>query len=314
MLVLVENIMIDIQKIETFLYAAENSSLSEAAKQLHLSQPAVSHQIKLLEQELGEKLFIRTNTGLKMTEAGQLLLPWARRLLHDMDDLKEMMASLQEMVVGELRIVCSTSIGKYVLPQLASRFCLRYPGIKVCILTCRPEDTALKLLEGATHLGIVSTEISDKGLESQEFFRDTIELVVPTNHRWAERSSIEPADIIREPLFLREETSGTRWIMLSELSKFDISLEDLNIFMEIGNAEGIMEAVSAGYGVSFISDLASRHHRELGRVVSLPVDGLNMQRTTYMVRKRISAPHRPRDVFWGFIHAPENQDLLRNPA
>ena len=92
--------MIDIQKIETFLYAAENSSLSEAAKQLHLSQPAVSHQIKLLEQELGEKLFIRTNTGLKITEAGQLLLPWARRLLHDMDDLKDMMASLQDMGVA----------------------------------------------------------------------------------------------------------------------------------------------------------------------------------------------------------------------
>jgi DNA-binding transcriptional LysR family regulator len=148
-------------------------------------------------------------------------------------------------------------------------------------------------------------------VESQEFFRDTIELIVPANHRWAGRSSIEPAELIREPLLLREETSGTRWVMLAELSKFDISLEDLNVFLDIGSAEGIMEAIANGYGVSFVSELASRHLRELGRVKSVLVNGLNMQRTIYMVRKRISAPHRPRDVFWGFIHAPENKDLLR---
>lgn len=306
--------MIDIQKIETFICAAENLSLSEAAKQLHLSQPAVSHQIKLLEQELGVCLFIRSNTGLDMTEAGQLLLPWARHLLHNMDDIEDMMASLQEATAGELRIVYSTAIGKYILPQLATRFCLLYPKIKVRILACNPETIVLNLLDGEAHLGIVSTQVNDQRLESQEFFRDTIGLIAPANHPWAGRRSIEPSDIVREPLFIREESSGTRWAMLAELSKFDISLEDLNVFMEIGNAEGIVEAISTGYGVSFVSCLASRRLRELGRVVSVPVDGLNMHRTTYMMRKRISTPHRPRDVFWGFIHAPENADLLDMPV
>ena len=110
--------MVDIQKIQTFLCAAETSSLSEAAKQLHLTQPAVSHQIKLLEQELGTKLFVRSSIGLKMTEDGELLMPWARRLLHDMDDLKDMMSSTEEVFAGELRIMCSTCVGKYILPQL----------------------------------------------------------------------------------------------------------------------------------------------------------------------------------------------------
>lgn len=303
--------MVDIQRIQTFLCAAESSSLTEAAKQLHLTQPAVSHQIKLLEQELGVKLFTRGSGGLKMTEAGELLLPWARRLLHDVDDMKDMMSSTQDVFAGELRIMCSTCIGKYLLPQLAARFCRRYPKIKVRILACGPERTALRLLEGDAHLGIVSHETNDKGIESQEFFEDKIELVIPANHRWAGRSSIEPSEIVREPFLLREETSGTRWVMLAELSKFDIHLEDLNIFMEIGNAEGIMEAVSHGHGISFVSELASSHLRELGRVVRMPVDGLNIKRTIYMVRKRISAPHRPRDVFWSFVHAPENAELLR---
>jgi len=306
--------MIDTQKIETFICAAENLSLTEAAKQLHLSQPAVSHQIKLLEQELGVSLFTRSSAGLHMTEAGQILLPWARRLLHNMDDMEDMMASLQEVAAGELHIVYSTAIGKYILPQLATRFCLLYPKIKVRILASNPKNIVLDLLDGAAHLGIVSTQVNDPRLESQEFYRDTIGLIVPANHPWAARASIEPADIVHEPLFIREETSGTRWAMLSELSKFDISLEDLNVFMEIGNAEGIVEAISTGYGVSFVSCLASRHLRELGRVVSVGVDGLNMHRTTYMVRKQISPPHRPRDVFWGFIHAPENADILALPV
>jgi len=306
--------VIDIQKIETFICAAENLNLSEAAKQLHLSQPAASHQIKLLEQELGVTLFMRSNTGLSITEAGQILLPWARNLLHDMDDLEDMMASLQDVVAGELHIACSTSSGKYVLPKLATRFCLLYPKIKLHIQVCKPDTIIPSLLEGNMHLGIVSMEVNDRGLESQEFFRDAIDLIVPADHPWATQMSIEPADVVREPLFVREETSGTRWVMLSELSKFDISLEDLNIFMEIGSAEGIGEAVSTGYGISFVSRLASWRLRELGRIVSVPVEGLNMQRITYMVRKRISSPHRLRDVFWGFIHAPENEDLLNLAA
>jgi DNA-binding transcriptional LysR family regulator len=303
--------MIDLKRIETFLCAAETSSLSEAAKQLHLSQPAVSHQIKLLEHELGNALFTRTNTGLQLTEAGRLLLPWARRLLHDTNDLKDMMTSLQNEIVGELRIACSTTAGKYILPQMAARFCQRYLGIKVRILACGPENTALKLLEGEAHIGVISTENAEPSLESQEFFRDTIGLIAPANHRWAMRKSIAPEEILEEKIIMREETSGTRKVVLTELAKYDISLDDLNVFLELGNAEAIVHTVAAGYGISFVSTLASACPLEQGNVVDIHVNGLNLQRKVFMVRKRISGPHRPRDVFWSFIHDPSNADLLR---
>jgi DNA-binding transcriptional LysR family regulator len=174
--------MIDLQKIKTFLSAADHLSISEAAKHLHLSQPAVSHQIKLLEEELGNALFIRSNTGLLLTDAGRLLLPWARRLVHDTHDLKEMMSSMQNEILGELRIACSTTAGKYILPQMAARFSQRYPGIKVRILACGPEHAALKLLEGDAHVSVISTENADPNLEAQEFFRDTISLIVSPSH------------------------------------------------------------------------------------------------------------------------------------
>lgn len=303
--------MIDINKIETFLRAAENSSLSEAAKQLHVSQPTASHQIKMLEQDLKVTLFVRTSTGLQLTEAGRLLLPWARRLLHDTNDLKDMMNSLQNDIVGELRIACSTTAGKYILPQMAARFSLRYPGIKVKILACGPEHAAVKLLDDEAHLSVVSSENNDHSLEAQEFFQDKITLIVPSNHVWVKRNKIMPDEILDEKIILREETSGTRKVMLTQLAKFDISLDDLNIFLELGNAEAIVHTVAAGYGISFVSSLASASQVRLKNVHEVKVEGLKLQRRVYMIRKRICPPHRPRDVFWGFIHDPANADILK---
>ena len=114
--------MIDLIKIETFLHAAETLNFSETAKQLHMSQPSVSHQIKTLEKEMGVTLFERSGGRLHLTEAGRILLPWARRLLHDMNNMQEMMSSLEEEVVGDLYIACSTTAGKYILPQTPGLF------------------------------------------------------------------------------------------------------------------------------------------------------------------------------------------------
>lgn len=305
--------MIDLAKLKTFLRAAESLSFSETAKQLHLSQPTVSNQIKLLERELGVDLFTRTNTGLLLTEGGRLLLPWARRLLHDSNTMQAMMASIQGDVLGELRVACSTTAGKYVLPQMAARFCQRYPGVKARILACTSEDVTLRLLEGEAHIGVMSREISDTGLESQQFFRDTITLIIPYNHHWAMRKVIEPSELLEEPIIMREETSGTRRVVLSELAKYDIGLNDLSIFMELGNAEAIVRTVAAGYGIAFVSNLASACPLERGNVLEVDVEGLHLKRTIYMARKAGSSPHRPRDAFWSFIHAPENVDLIRLP-
>lgn len=305
--------MVDIDKLETFMMAAETLSFSETAKRLHLSQPTISHQIKTLEKNMGVVLFIRANTGLELTEAGRLLLPWAHRLLHDTNNMQSMMASLQSDVVGELRISCSTTAGKYVLPQLAARFCRQYPGVKVRILSCTPEDVTVKLLGGDVHIGVLSHEILAKELESQEFFHDTIKLIVPPDHRWAFRRAVEPGELLQEPIIIREETSGTRKVVLSELSKFDIGLDDLTVFMELGNAEAIVRTVAAGYGIAFVSRLATACPLERGNVVELDVQGLNLNRTIYMARNPGSNSHRPQDAFWGFIHAPENADLIHLP-
>jgi DNA-binding transcriptional LysR family regulator len=303
--------MIEPEQLNIFLRAAETLNFSETAKQLHVSQPTVSKRIQDLERDLRVTLFERSPGGLRLTDAGKTLQPWARKLIHNVNSLEEMMASLQTDVSGNLSIACSTTAGKYVLPQLAARFRHRYPRIRVSILSCTSENVTLRLLEGEAHLGVVSREISQSGLESQEFFEDVITLIVPSDHPWVYHDMVKPEDLIDEPIIIREPTSGTRRVMLEALAKHDITLDDLNIFLELGNAEAIVRMVSEGYGISFVSTLATSCPLERGNVIDLPVEDFDLRRKIYMVRKSLDIPHRPQEAFWSFVHDPSNDDLYQ---
>ncbi len=303
--------MVELTKLEAFIYAAENLSFSKAAKHLHLTQPTISHRIKMLEQELGSELFDRSGHTLRLTEAGRLLLPWAHKLIHQSLEMQEMMTSLQQKIVGELRIACSTTAGKYILPQLAARFRQRYPAVQVKILGCTPEHVIPRLLEGAANLAVVSSyDLCDEEFECQEFFTDHIALIAPVNHPWALRQMIEPETLLSEPMLMREPNSGTRRVLLTELARHDISLDDLNVFLELGNAEAIVRTVEAGYGVAFVSTVAASWAAAQGKVVFVPIAGFELKRMVYMIRRSLEKPNRPQEAFWSFVHHPSNVDLL----
>lgn len=304
--------MINLTKLMAFIYAAESLSFSEAARQLHLTQPTVSHHIKMLERTLGVELFTRSGHTLKLTEAGRLLLPFAHKLVHQAGEVQEMMSSLQEKIVGHLRIACSATAAKYILPQLAGRFCQRFPGTTVSILACTPQHVVPRLLEGEANLAVVSGyDLCSTGLECQEFFLDRINLIVPAAHPWAMRQSVEPADLLEERMIMREPTSGTRRVLLRELARHDITFSDLSINLELGNAEAIVRTVEAGYGVSLVSALAADWALRLGRVAAVPVAGLELRSMVYMMRRSLESPGRPQEVFWSYVHDPSNADLLR---
>lgn len=303
--------MIETMKLQAFLHSAETLSFTKAAEQLHVTQPTISHHIKSLESDLGVDLFDRSGAGLKLTEAGRLLLPRARKLLRGAIEVQQIMDSLQQKIVGDLRIACSTTAGKYILPLLSARFCERHPGVRVTILACTPELVFEELTGGEANLGVVSHEATEEGVESQEFFDDFITLIVPGDHPWAEGEEILPEDLLEEPIILRHAPSGTRQVMLEGLASFDIGLDDLNVLLQMGNAEAIVHTVAAGYGVSFVSRLAADYPLERGHVAAVPVRGLELRRTIHMVRMAMETPTRPMEVFWRFVHDPANADLLR---
>jgi len=303
--------MIDLTKLQAFLYAAESLSFSEAAKQLHLSQPTISHHIKSLEQELGVELFTRSGSGLKLTDAGRLLMSQAGKLLREANAVEQMMDSLQEKIAGQITIACSTTTGKYVLPQVAARFHKQHPGVKISILACTQENVVPRLMKEEADLGVVSYDVCGGEVECQEFFQDHIILIVPADHPWAARQHIEPSELLKIPFIIREPTSGTRKVMLAELGKHGIGLEEMDIFLEVGNAEAIVKTVEAGFGVSFVSRFAAGWALDRGTVVEVPVAGFDLRRKLYMVRNKMQTTHRAVEAFWGFVHDPANADVLR---
>ena len=302
--------MIDLTKLQTFLLVAEYSNFTTAAKHLNLTQPTVSHHIGALEQGLSVELFDRSGADIKLTEAGRLLLPRARKLLNESVEIGQIMGSLDQHIAGHIRIACSTTSGKYILPQLAGRFHIQNPGVSLSILRCAPEHVALRLLDAEANLGVVSSEVCGGNIECQELFIDHIALIAPANHPWSLRQQIEPIELLEAPFIIRESTSGTLRVMLSELNKNDISIDDMDVFLEIGNSEAIVRTVEAGFGVSFVSRLAANWALTQKSVVEIPVAGFDLRRTVYMVRQAHQAANRAVEVFWRFIHDPTNIDLL----
>lgn len=306
--------MLDIDKLNVFIHVTNNLSFTDAAKNLHISQPTVSKNIRDLEREMGVQLFDRSGARPRLTSAGKTLLPLARKIVRQSIELQELMSSLDEEVVGELRIACSTTVGKYILPQLAARLSHLHPEIHITILRCTPDHAVLNLLDGDADLGVISYETCSADLDCQEFFEDSIALIVSADHPWASRPSIDPEELLNEPIIVREPTSGTRRVMMEQLAKFDITIDDLTIFLELGNAEAIVTTVNAGYGVSFISTMAASCPLKYRNVVQVPVAGLELRRTIYMVRKSLDSPNRAQDAFWSFCHDPINADLLNMAA
>lgn len=303
--------MIDLLRLKVFIYAAETLSFSEAAKRLHLTQPTVSHHIKVLERDFGLRLFDRSGAGLHMTEAGQMLLPLAHKLIHQSNEMQEMMTSLQEEVVGHLRIACSTTSGRYLLPRLAGCFRLRHPMVRVTILPCTPEHVVPRILEKDANLGVLSREAWDDGLESRQFFEDQIILIAPVDHPLVSGQQVELTDLLDVPMIILSPSSGTHQVMLAELGKQNISLDDLNIFLEVGIAEAAVESVAWGFGVAFVSSLAAARALKRQEVVEVPLVDLKLSRRIYMVRRILEKPNRAQEVFWGFIHDPVNVNLQK---
>ena len=303
--------MLDIHEMEIFLAAAETGSFSEAGRRLQMSQPAVSMQIRSLENRLGIELFHRAGRHISLSDMGQALIPLARDLVNRSISVQETITSLQGEVTGMLKLGCSTTADKYILPRLIAAFLEAHPAVQV---TCQvgTRGTALQmLLEDEAHLAVTSLREPSRDLEYRPFTREPVVLIAPPDHPWARRGAITVPDLVEGRFILREMNSGTRQIAADALAEHDMSLNDLSTVMILGNSEAIHVAVAEGTGVAFISYRAAAEGIARGRVVEVPVTGLNMQQQLYIVRHATRAPTMAQSTFWDFVFVPENA-VIRN--
>ncbi len=233
-----------------------------------MTQPAVTLQIKSLEQELGCALFDRSGQKIALTDAGRLLLPHAEAIQKIAETAREEISALQGEERGNLIIGASTTIAQYVLPQMVGSFAQKHPKVAFKLLSGNTELIAEWVEEGRVDLGLVEGHVPRRSLKPELLCQDEIVLIIPKDDTWAPASR-QPwtlDDLKLAPLIMRESGSGTRSTVEKVLKDAGLSVADLNILMEMDSTEAIKAAVASGLGVAFVSVSALKNEIALDQL------------------------------------------------
>jgi DNA-binding transcriptional LysR family regulator len=307
--------MLNLHELQVFLVAAETENFSETGRHLSLSQPAVSMQIRSLEKQLGVDLFYRAGRHIRLTEAGHALIPMARGLVNQSIQVEEAMASLQHgEVIGLLKIGCSTTVGKYILPRLIAGLRNQHPLVRVQCHVSKREDALQWLLNGEAHIAMSSLQEPLREIEYRPFLVDRIVLIARPDHRWGQNGGvITPEELLEENFILREPTAGTYIALRNGLAEFELSPLSLKNVMTLENSEAIRMAVQEKIGVAFVSGLVATDAIQAGSLISIKVEGLDLYTTLYLARHTGRPATRAQTAFWEFAFAPENEALRQMP-
>lgn len=282
----------DLHQLQIFAKIVELRSFSRAAEALHLTQPTVSEHVRLLEDEIGSRLFDRLGRESVPTKAGELLYGYALRLLALQEEARRALDHFLAKMSGELCVGASTIPGEYVLPPLLGKFKEKYPEISISLLIQDTQRILDLLLEGKVELGVVGARIEHRAIEYTELMPDELVLVVPASHPWHGRKTVTLAELSQEPLIIRERGSGSRHALENALQQAGTELAALRIIAEMGSTQAIKQAVKAGIGVSIISKRAVEEECHHGLVCCVRLRELRVSRHFYIVvhRDRTRSP------------------------
>jgi DNA-binding transcriptional LysR family regulator len=292
------------KQLEAFLWVAELQSFTKAARQLYMSQPAVSFQIKALEEDLEVDLFQRGDKKVNLTEAGRLLYPEAKKMLRHFHKIKSGLDDLKGLKTGNLVVGASTIPGEYILPLLIGDFKEAYPGIQVTLKVSGSGQVTKWVREREIDLGITGVPVEGEGMACSTWARDEMVLIVHPNHPWAKSGIIDISELKTAVMILREQGSGTRRTLEKKLEEKGVSLEKIPHGMELGSTRAVITAVEAGLGVSVVSRCAVNDALELRRISEVKVQGLDLHRSFYLIKQNQSIGGFAVEAFCNFIKKP----------
>ena len=250
-------------QLRIFYSVAKNKSVTLAAKELYLTQPAVSIQIHLLEDDYGVKLFNRSGKGITTTEEGNLLFSYAEKILNLSDETDEALRQIKSLERGKVKIGSGRTIGAYYLPQLIESFRLKYPNIGIQMDIGSSSQVIEGILSFRNDIGFIGTDYFNKNLVVIPFTKDRLVLIIPPGHELTHKRVISYKDLSGQKMIMREKGSGTRKLIENELIKRKVPTETI---MELGSNEAIKHAVEAGLGISIISNNVIKREKDQGRV------------------------------------------------
>jgi LysR family transcriptional regulator, transcriptional activator of the cysJI operon len=252
-------------------------NFSRAAEELLLTQPAVTQQVKTLEDELGVPLFDRSGGRISLTAGGKVLLPFADRMREVSDQAFAAVAETTGEQAGELAVGASQTIGQYLLPNFVAGFVKTYPRIRIIARSGNTEAMLDALLAHEIQLALIEGPERRKDLNIEPFLQDHMVLVVPASHEWADHE-VDVEALKQQPVLMREFGSGSRRVVEKAIVAAGLQKKDLRIQMELDSTEGLLSAVEAGLGVTFVSRWAVRNQLSLGTLKIARVRGLKLSR------------------------------------
>jgi DNA-binding transcriptional LysR family regulator len=264
-------------RLKVFRVVARHLNFSRAAEELLLTQPAVTQQIKALEDEYGVPLFDRSSGRITLTPAGKRLLPYAEQLKAIADEAYEAVTSSAGSHAGNLALGASQTIGQYLLPNLVATFLHENPRVAVTAISGNTDQILEALATHRIQLAMIEGPALRKDFHLEPFMQDEMVLVVPANHEWGDRE-IDIDALKRAPLLIREFGSGSRRVVEAALAKAGLKKKDLRIIMELDSTEGLLSAVEADLGVTFVSRWAVRNQLSWGTLRLAHVKGLRLYR------------------------------------
>ena len=269
-----------LKQLRLLAAAARGGSLVAAAEACHVTPPAVTMQMRQLEEEIGLPLFERNGRGLALTAAGREVLAAAERIDAVLDDCTAGLAVLKALDGGRVTVgVVSTA--KYFAPRMLATFTRRHPMIEMKLVVRNREGTVAAFADGSLDIAIMGRPPEGVEVESTPLGDHPHVMIAPPDHRLAGCSAVPPADLAAETILMREEGSGTRALTTRFLAASGVTP---HVGMEIGSNETIKQAVMAGLGIALISAHTIAAEIRDGRLVILDITGLPVLRQWYVVR------------------------------
>ncbi len=260
------------RRLQVFHTVARLLSFTKAAETLHMTQPAVTFQIRQLEDHFNTRLFDRTHNRISLTAAGEQVLHFADRIFEIYAEMENSIRDLTGDISGALTIGASTTIAEYMLPTLLGDFKEKYPEVTIHLKVANSDGIVSLVESNAIDLGVVESSVANKNLVVEVCKRDHLLGIVPPGHPLAKETSVKFARLLEYPFICREEGSGTRGVIGEYLDQLPECEGALKVAMELGSPEAVKGAVEAGMGVSVVSRATIQKELRLGTLVALELD------------------------------------------
>lgn len=297
---------LNFHQLYLFYTVARLENDSQAAGQLHISQPAVSAQVRELEQMLGVPLLHRLPRGVALTDAGRMVFDYARRLFTLAEELQAAVQDLRGLRAGSLTIGGSLTAGESFLPAMMKRFKERYPTMEPVLVLGNSAEILARIARRELEIGVIGTDVVSKDLVAVPCWEDEIVIVAAPTSPWVAQQPLPLAHLQSQPCVMREEGSATRQTVETCLQERGLTVQ---VAMVVGSPEAVKRHVAAGVGFGFVSRLSVAAEVTAGQLVIVGVQGWECTRKFSVVYRQTEPLSLPQQAFLDLLlqegRAPE---------